>query len=104
MLRKAFIMTVHPGRETEYEHRHRSIWPELEEVLKRHGAHNYSIFSHSPTNQLFAYVEIEDEKRWQAIAEPEVCQRWWASMHELMPSHADNRPLSEEIREVFHLD
>ena len=33
MIRKAFVMTVHPGCEAEYEKRHHPIWPELEAVL-----------------------------------------------------------------------
>jgi L-rhamnose mutarotase len=36
---------------------------------------NYSIFLHPDTGQLFAYAEIEDELRWQAIAETGVCKR-----------------------------
>ena len=37
MIRKAFVMAVHPGHEAEYERRHRPIWPELEAVLRAHG-------------------------------------------------------------------
>lgn len=104
MIRKAFVMSVHAGQEKEYERRHRPIWPELERVLKEHGAHNYSIFLHPDTGQLFAYVEIEDEERWDAIARTPVCAKWWASMKELMPSNPDNSPIARELREVFHLE
>ena len=45
---------------------------ELEDTLKSHGAHNYSIFLLPDTRQLFAYVEIESEARWAAIASTEV--------------------------------
>ena len=104
MIRKAFVMSVHPGHEAEYERRHRPIWPELEAVLKAHGVHNYSIFLHPETRQLFAYVEIEDEARWAAIAQSEVCQRWWKHMASLMPGHPDHRPIAHNLREVFHID
>ena len=40
MIRKAFVMSVHPGLEAEYRRRHAPIWPELEAVLKNHGVHN----------------------------------------------------------------
>lgn len=103
MIRKAFVMSVHAGSEAEYEHRHRPIWAELEETLRAHGVHNYSIFLHPETHQLFGYVEIEDEARWAAIADTEVCRRWWAHMRDVMPSHPDNRPVSTELREVFYL-
>lgn len=104
MVRKAFVMSVNAGQESEYERRHSPIWPELQQVLKAHGARNYSIFLHRPTRQLFAYVEVEDEARWNAIARTEVCQRWWRHMRDIMPSNADNSPVSEELKPVFHLD
>ena len=104
MIRKAFIMFVNPGEEREYERRHRPIWKELEETLKSHGVHTYTIFLDAATRQLFAYVEIEDEKRWAAIAATDVCKRWLAHMKEIMPSNPDTSPQSKELREVFHID
>jgi L-rhamnose mutarotase len=104
MIRKAFVMSVNPGQEAEYQQRHSPIWPELEAVLKSHGAHNYSIFLHPETRQLFGFVEIEDEDRWNAIAQTEICQKWWTYMGEVMPSNPDNSPVSQDLREVFHLD
>jgi len=97
-------MSVDAGKEQEYERRHRPIWPELEATLKAHGVHNYSIFLHEETRQLFAYAEIEDEARWAAIAKTEVCQRWWKYMGDLMPSNADHSPVSHGLKEVFHLE
>lgn len=96
-------MEVHPDRHEEYARRHDPIWPELEAVLKSHGAHNYSIFLHPATNQLFGYVEVEDEVRWQQIAGTKICRKWWAYMREIMPSNPDNSPVAAEMREVFHL-
>lgn len=104
MIRKAFVMSVHPGNEPEYERRHRPVWPELEQVLKEHGVHNYSIFLHAETRQLFACAEIEDEGRWQAIAQTDVCKKWWAHMGDLMPSNPDGSPVAADLREVFHID
>lgn len=103
MIRKAFVMSVNPDKHAEYEDRHNPIWPELEQVLKAHGVHNYSIFLHAETNQLFAYVEIESEAQWDAIASTEVCQRWWAYMADVMPTHPDNSPISSELKSVFYL-
>jgi len=104
MIRKAFVMSVLEGREAEYESRHRPVWPELEAVLKSHGVHNYSIFLHPQTRQLFAYVEIESEARWEAIARTDACRKWWAHMKEIMPSNSDNSPIATPLHEVFHLD
>ena len=104
MIRTAFVMSVHAGAEAEYERRHSPIWDELTAVLRAHGAHNYSIFLNATTRQLFAYVEIEDEARWQAVAQTDVCRRWWAFMATLMPSNPVGSPVAEPLREVFHLD
>jgi L-rhamnose mutarotase len=103
MIRKAFVMSVKPGFEAEYEKRHNPIWPELEATLKEHGVLSYSIFLDPATRQLFAYAEIEDEARWNAIAQTPVCQRWWAYMGDIMPANPDNSPASKELREVFHI-
>jgi L-rhamnose mutarotase len=103
MIRKAFVMEVHPEHVEEYVRRHNPIWPELAAVLKAHGVHNYSIHLNEATHQLFAYAEMEGEERWQAIAQTPECRRWWAHMSELMAVNEDQSPRSVELREVFHL-
>jgi L-rhamnose mutarotase len=100
----AFCMSVDPAEQFEYERRHNPIWPDLERTLKDHGVHHYSIFLNPATSQLFAYVEIESEERWEAIAQTEVCQRWWAFMKDIMPSNPDNSPVSQELTSVFYLE
>ncbi len=104
LLRKAFVMSVNAGQEAEYERRHRPIWKELQETLTKHGAHNYSIFLDERTRQLFGYVEIESEERWNAIASTEICKKWWKHMGDVMPSNPDHSPVSSALREVFHMD
>jgi len=104
MIRKAFLMSVNPGSHDEYEKRHRPIWDDLEEVLKKNGVTNYSIFLDGETSQLFGYAEIESEELWNAIADTDECQRWWAYMRDVMPTNDDNSPESRGLKEVFHLD
>jgi len=104
MIRKAFVMAVNAGQEQEYARRHNPIWPELEATLKAHGVHNYSIFLHPETRQLFGYVEIEDEARWNAIAQTAICRKWWTHMQDLMPANPDHSPVSVGLRPVFHID
>jgi L-rhamnose mutarotase len=104
MIRKAFVMHVNPDQHEEYRKRHNPIWPELEKTLQAHGVHNYSIFLDPDSSRLFAYVEVEDESRWQQIAQRSVCRKWWSHMHEIMPSNPDRSPVSKELREVFHMD
>jgi L-rhamnose mutarotase len=104
MIRKAFVMQVNSDCHEEYRRRHNPIWPELEATLKSHGVHNYSIFLDPQTSQLFGYVDIEDEARWNAIARTEICRKWWAHMRDIMPSNPDNSPVAKNLREVFHID
>ncbi len=104
MIRKAFTMSVHPDQQAEYARRHDPIWPELERTLRAHGVRGYSIYLDPETSVLFAYAEIESEERWRAIAETDVCRRWWRSMAPLMPSNPDASPIAHDLREVFHIE
>ena len=103
MLRKAFRMSVNAGEHAEDERRHRPIWKELEDALLAHGVHTYSIFLDAATGDLFAYAEIEDDARWEAVSQTEVCRRWWRHMREIMPANPDDSPVARPLREVFHL-
>ncbi len=103
MIRKAFLMAVNPDQHAEYQRRHDEIWPELAATLKAHGASNYSIFLNPASSQLFAYVEVDDEARWAAIAQTEICRKWWQYMRDIMPSNPDNSPQSVTLLPVFHL-
>ncbi|MFB9136484.1 L-rhamnose mutarotase [Vibrio sp. AK197] len=103
LIRKAFVMQLNQGCKAEYQKRHNEIWPELVKELKAHGGHNYSIFFHQATHQLFGYVEIEDEALWQQVAETPACQEWWAFMQDIMATNADNSPQSLELESVFYL-
>jgi L-rhamnose mutarotase len=104
MIHKAFLMTLKPGQQKEYERRHNPIWPELAEVLKAHGVHQYSIFLDRGADRLFAYAEIESEELWQRIAGTEVCRRWWARMRDLMLTNEDDSPVVLVLDEVFYLE
>ena len=104
MIRKAYVMTLRPGNQDEYERRHNPIWPELQAVLKAHGVSNYSIFLDREHDRLFAYAEIESNDLWQSIAATGVCRRWWDHMKDLMLINSDNSPVSVMLDEVFHID
>jgi L-rhamnose mutarotase len=106
MIRKAFLMEVQAGKAAEYEKTHNPIWPELHAVLKRHGLHNYSIFHDAKTDQLFGYVEIEDEARLNQLADNEVCKRWWLRMKQYLVADdpAASKAREREMREVFHME
>ena len=97
-------MSVHPGQQDEYVRRHQPIWPELEDTLRAHGVHSYSIFLDADTNDLFAYVEFDSQERWDAVASTDVCRRWWHHMRDVMPSTDEGTPITRSLGEVFHID
>lgn len=103
MIRKGFVMQVHPDKHEEYEKRHHEIWPEMVKELRNHGVINYSIFLQKETSQLFGYLEIEDEERWSKMAFTEINQKWWEYMEPVMETNADKSPISTELNEVFYL-
>jgi len=103
MIRKAFVMKVHPWAHDEYRRRHDAIWPELTATLRDHGVASYSIFLDADRSLLFAYAELASIERWNAIAATAVCRRWWTAMRDVMETHADHSPVAEDLTEVFHL-
>ena len=103
-MRIAFKMKLFEGNEEEYKKRHNPIWRELEEVLINHGVQSYSIFLDNDTNDLFGYAEIDDLKKWEEVANTEVCQKWWIYMAPLMEVNENNSPVSKDLIEVFHIE
>lgn len=103
MIRKAFTMKVYASRIDEYVDRHNPIWPTLADTLSKHGVRNYSIFLDAKTCCLFGYVEVASEAKWRALADTEVCRKWWSYMKETMETNPDDSPVSTDLREVFHL-
>lgn len=103
MVRRAFKMSVNKDSYDEYKKRHDELWPEMTELLRKHGSSNYSIFLDEETGCLFGYVEILDVEMWNKISETEICKKWWSYMRDIMPSNPDNSPISLELKEVFHL-
>ena len=106
MIRKAFVIQAKPGMAEEYQRRHNPIWPELQQALKQHGVGNYSIYLKEDTGELFGYLEVEDEAKFNQIGESEVCRRWWRYMTEVLVSDSADSPKAREemLSEVFHLD
>ncbi|MFC0275665.1 L-rhamnose mutarotase [Enterococcus devriesei] len=103
MIKQAVRMKLYPGQEAEYEKRHKELWPEMREMLKKHGAQSYSIFLDRETNYLFGYLEIEDEEKWQAVPKTAINQKWWEHMKDIMETNPDNSPISEDLVHVFEL-
>jgi len=104
MIRKAFTMKLYPGQEKEYEKRHNNLWPEMRDLIHAYGGGNYSIYLDPDSLTLFAYIEIEDEARWNGTAQTEVNRKWWDYMADIMETNEDNSPVCHDLVQVFHLD
>ncbi len=103
MIRKSFLIQVKPGMAAEYERRHNDIWPELTALFKQQGVRTFSISLHESTGFLFGYIETEDEERYNAIGNYDVCKRWWRYMTEVLVCENPHSEKGKEemLREVF---
>ncbi len=99
-----FKMKLYPGKEEEYERRHRELWPEMKEMIHEYGGRNYTIFLDRETLTLFGTLEVENEERWRQSADTAICRKWWDYMAELMETNPDNSPVSIPLKQVFHLE
>jgi L-rhamnose mutarotase len=100
---RAFVMRLKPGNVAEYERRHDAIWPELADLLRASGIHDYSIFLDEDSLQLFAVLKLRPGHTIAALPEHPVMRRWWDHMAPLMEVEPDNRPRQWALRRVFHL-
>jgi L-rhamnose mutarotase len=100
----AFRMQLKPGNVAEYRKRHDEIWPELAQLLRDSGIHDYSIFLDEETLQLFAVLKLRDDHRREQLSDHPLMRRWWDYMKDLMQTHPDGRPVEWPLVSVFHLD
>ena len=96
-------MQLHKGYEQEYKRRHDKLWPELKELLKANGVHEYSIYLDENTNTLFGVMQVEDASRLDPMREHPVMKKWWSYMRDIMDTNADHSPVTIPLKEVFYL-
>ena len=105
MQRICFVLQVKKNRLEEYKERHRSVWPEMIDALRKTGWHNYSLFLR-PDGLLVGYLETPDFERARAgMAGLAINARWQAEMADffvqpegLLPDQA-----MKPLEEVFHI-
>ncbi len=102
-VRIAFKMQLFKGREEEYKKRHDELWPELQDLLKKSGISDYSIFLDETTNSLFGVLKAEDPTLLDKLPEQPVMQRWWQYMADIMETAPDSSPVQTPLKEVFYL-
>jgi L-rhamnose mutarotase len=97
----AFKMKLKPGFKAEYKKRHDEIWPELEELLKKAGIFNYSIFLDVETNILFAVQHLTGDT--PDLTQELVMKKWWTHMADIMETNPDQSPIAIELPRMFHM-
>ena len=105
MQRICFVLQVKKDRIEEYQERHRAVWPEMIDALRKTGWHNYSLFLR-PDGLLVGYLETPDFERARAgMAGLEINARWQKEMADffvqpegLLPDEA-----MKPLEEVFHI-
>jgi L-rhamnose mutarotase len=107
MKRIGFLLRVRKDMIEEYKARHKAVWPEMQEALRRTGWHNYSLFL-ADDGLLFGYFETpENLQAAQAgMAREEVNARWqdWMApfFENIGGKHADEGMI--ELEQVFYLE
>ncbi len=107
MKRVGFLLRVKPEKLEEYKARHKAVWPEMLDALRRTGWRNYSLFTRED-GLLFGYFETPEnfQAALDGMAQEDVNTRWQDYMapffENLSGAHADQSMI--ELEEVFHLD
>ncbi len=102
--RICFTLQVKPERIEEYKERHRAVWPEMQEALRKTGWENYSLFLRDD-GLLIGYLETEDfPAAREAMGALDVNRRWQEEMADFFDSAgvAPDRAMTP-LEEVFHL-
>jgi L-rhamnose mutarotase len=107
MKRVGFLLKVKPDRLEEYKKRHRAVWPDMLDALRRTGWHNYTLFMRDD-GLLFGYFETPESFQVAAagMVKEEVNARWGESMKPFFEELGDVLPEEGmlELEEIFHLD
>jgi L-rhamnose mutarotase len=83
MTRRGIFFRIKPGNQAEYKRLHASVWPEVEEALRKSGIHNYSIWNLN--DMLFSYYEVDDPNLCASLlAGNEYYQKWRKLMEEVV--------------------
>lgn len=104
MSKIAFKMKLMPGFQEEYKRRHDALWPEVQQLLKENGIHDYSIFLDEETNSLFAVQQQGTASSSQDLGQHPIIKKWWAYMADIMETNADHSPVTRSLKMVFHMD
>ena len=106
MIRIAMTVKIRPDLIEEYKQYHRNVWPEIEQMQRRLGFRNVSIFFSGDT--LFLYQEYCGDKpiegAWSEYTSNEKCREWESLMSKFQVASPNSLPGIKWARteEVYH--
>jgi L-rhamnose mutarotase len=107
MKRISFLLKVKTDRMEEYKARHKAVWPEMLEALRRTGWHNYSLFMRED-GLMVGYFETPESllAAQEGMAKEEINAKWQAMMAPYFEALGELKPDESmvELEEVFHLE
>jgi L-rhamnose mutarotase len=102
--RVCFVMRVRPEALEEYRRRHREVWPEMLEALRRTGWRNYSLFA-AGDGMIIGYLETDEfQAALDGMQQEPVNGRWQAEMAPMFQLQAAPDTSLVRLEEIFHLD
>ena len=105
MQRHGSVLKIMPEKLEEYKLYHKSVWPEVLEMIEKCNIRNYSIYHKD--GYLFSYFEYlgdDFEGDIERMSEHPRTQEWWAVMKPMQVPLSTKKEGEwwAEMEEVFH--
>jgi L-rhamnose mutarotase len=104
MERTCFVIELVDGQESEYEERHRVIWPEMVQAIAKAGIRNFTGFRRGREVIYYAECYPDRETAWAALDANPVNARWTALFDGIVAMRNDDTGRLFFLPEVAHLD
>tara|TARA_B100000953_G_C17761337_1_gene339071 strand:+ start:49 stop:369 length:321 start_codon:yes stop_codon:yes gene_type:complete len=105
MERVAQVFALKDGKREEYITRHKTVWPELEELFRQAGVTRYSIYVWKDI--LFSYMEVKDYNLMvDKFNDNALAQKWEEEFSDLIeyPEVDPNNGWPVALQEVWNLE
>lgn len=102
--RLCFEMRLFEGQEAEYERRHRELWPEMHDALKRSGYANYTLFRRGTTVVGYAECSPDVETAAARMAAEPVNERWNESFRQIIVPSSPEGAYALALETIWHID
>lgn len=105
--RVCFVLRIKKDLLKEYETRHKKIWPEMLDLLRKSGIQNYSIFLRDD-GLMVNYFETEDlEGSFKIARSSPAYSRWQEAMAHYFEAESGDLSKSDSsgvLRQIFYLE